>query len=118
MPISQSNAIWMSPGSSPSTSTKSPDQLGAEQIREYLLHLVRDKKSSANTFQVHRTALKFLYVKTLKQPWFDELVARTRKHRKLPTVLSAAEITHILNHTLQDASRPTVLDRNGWVAAH
>ena len=78
---------------------KSPDQLGPDQIREYLLHLVRDKKSAPNTFQVHRAALKFLYVKTLKQPWFDELVARTRRHRKLPTVLSAAEITRILDHT-------------------
>jgi len=31
---------------------KSPDQLGPEQIREYLLHLVRDKESAPNTFQI------------------------------------------------------------------
>jgi integrase/recombinase XerD len=78
---------------------KSPDLLGPEQIREYLLHLVRDKKSAPNTFQIHRAALKFLYVKTLKQPWFDEQVARTRRHPKLPSVLSASEITQILDHT-------------------
>ena len=78
---------------------KSPDLLGPEQIREYLLHLVRDKKSAPNTFQIHRAALKFLYVKTLKQPWFDEQVARTRRHPRLPSVLSASEITQILNHT-------------------
>ena len=78
---------------------KSPDLLGPEQIREYLLHLVRDKKSAPSTFQVHRAALKFLYVKTLKQPWFDEQVARTRRHPKLPSVLSASEITQILDHT-------------------
>jgi integrase/recombinase XerD len=78
---------------------KSPDLLGPEQIREYLLHLVRDKKSAPNTFQIHRAALKFLYVKTLKRPWFDEQVARTRRHPKLPSVLSASEITQILDHT-------------------
>jgi site-specific recombinase XerD len=78
---------------------KSPDQLGPEQIREYLLHLVRDRKSAPNTVQVHRAALKFLYVKTLNQPWFDERVARTRRRPKLPSVLSAAEITRILDHT-------------------
>jgi len=78
---------------------KSPDQLGPEQIREYLLHLVRDRKSAPSTVQVHRAALRFLYVKTLNQPWFDERVARTRKRIKLPTVLSAAEITRILDNT-------------------
>jgi len=38
-------------------------------------------------------------VKTLHQPWFDEQVARTRRRPKLPTVLSADEITRILDHT-------------------
>jgi integrase/recombinase XerD len=79
---------------------KGPDQLGPEQIREYLLHLVRDKKAAANTIQIHRAALKFLYVKTLKQQWFDEQVARGRKRPKLPTVLSAEEITRILDRTI------------------
>ncbi len=78
---------------------KSPNQLGAEQIREYLLHLVRDKKAAANTVQVYRAALKFLYVKTLHQPWFDEQVARARRRPKLPAVLSADQITRILDHT-------------------
>jgi site-specific recombinase XerD len=78
---------------------RSPNQLGPEQIREYLLYLVRDRKSAPSTVQVHRAALRFLYVKTLNQPWFDERVARTRKRIKLPTVLSAAEITRILDNT-------------------
>ena len=68
---------------------KPPDQAGPEQIREYLLHLVKDRKSSPSTVQVHLAALKFLFVKTLNQPWFDERVARTRKRPKIPTVLSA-----------------------------
>jgi site-specific recombinase XerD len=54
---------------------KNPEHLGPEQIQEYLLHLVEDKHAAANRIQVHRAALKFLYVKTLKQPWFDEQVA-------------------------------------------
>jgi integrase/recombinase XerD len=77
---------------------KSPNQLGAEQIREYLLYLVKDRKVAPNTFQIHRAALKFLYVKTLHRAWFDEQVARMRKRVKLPAVLSAEEITRILDH--------------------
>lgn len=78
---------------------KSPAQLGPEQIRDFLLHLVRDRKAAPSTVQIYRAALKFLYVKTLRQPWFDEQVARARKRPKLPPILSAEEITRILDHT-------------------
>lgn len=61
--------------------------------------MVKDRKAAPNTVQVHRAALKFLFVKTLNQPWFDECVARTRRRPRLPTVLSAEEITRILDHT-------------------
>jgi integrase/recombinase XerD len=78
---------------------RSPDRLGREQIREYLLHLVKDRNAAPNTVQIHRAALRFLYVKTLGRQWFDEQVARTRRRIGLPTVLSAEEITRILDHT-------------------
>jgi integrase/recombinase XerD len=78
---------------------KSPDRLGREQIREYLLHLVKDRNAAPNTVQIHRAALRFLYVKTLGRQWFDEQVPRTRRHPSLPTVLSVEEITRILDRT-------------------
>ncbi len=46
---------------------KSPEKLGPEQVREYLLHLIRDKESQPNTVIVNRCGLRFLYVCTLKQ---------------------------------------------------
>ena len=55
---------------------KSPDQLGPEQVREYLLYLRNEKQNSWSTLQVNRGALKFLYCRVLKQKWFDdEIVA-------------------------------------------
>jgi site-specific recombinase XerD len=76
-----------------------PDQLGPEQVREYLLHLRNDKKDSWSTLQVNRAALKFLYVRVLKQRWFDEEIAAPKKRPQLPTVLSTEDITRILDHT-------------------
>jgi len=78
---------------------RSPDQLGPEQIREFFLHLLDDNKATANTVQLYRSALRFLYVKTLRRPWFDEEVARIKRRLRLPTVLSAEEITCILDRT-------------------
>jgi integrase/recombinase XerD len=78
---------------------RSPDQLGPEQVRGFFLHLLDDNKATANTVQLYRSALKFLYVKTLRRPWFDEEVARIKRRFQLPTVLSAEEITRILDRT-------------------
>src|SRR5579863_4624902 len=41
---------------------QSPEQLGPEQIREFLLHLIGDCKSAPSTIQLYRSALRFLYV--------------------------------------------------------
>jgi integrase/recombinase XerD len=78
---------------------QSPDQLGPEQIREFLLHLIDDRKSAPSTIQLYRSALRFLYVTMLKRSWFEQDVVRIKKRLKLPTVLSAEEITRILDQT-------------------
>jgi integrase/recombinase XerD len=77
---------------------RSPEQLGPEQIRDFLLHLLHNR-ATANTIQLYRSALRFLYGKTLKRPWFDEEVAKIKKRPQLPTVLSAEEITRLLDRT-------------------
>ena len=76
-----------------------PEQLGPEKVREYLLHLMNDNKVVASTILVNRSALRFLYVATLKQKWFDEEIARPKRRPTLPGILSANEITRILDHT-------------------
>jgi integrase/recombinase XerD len=78
---------------------QSPARLGAEHVREYLVHLIQDRKVVANTLLVNRAALKFLYVTILKQKWFDEEIACPKRRPTLPGILSAAEITRILDHT-------------------
>lgn len=77
---------------------KSPDLLGPEDVRQYLLHL-HGKKRAPNTLQVVRAALRFLYVRVLKRGWFDEEIPAS-KHRPLPiTVLTVEQITRILDQT-------------------
>ena len=68
---------------------KSPEQLGPEQVRQYLLHLRNDNEVVPSTILVNRSALRFLYVQTLKQKWFDEEIARPKRRPTLPGILSA-----------------------------
>src|SRR5689334_9440440 len=78
---------------------QSPEQLGAEQVRDYLLYLKNVRKVQTNTILVNRSALRFLYVNTLKQTWFDDQVPMPKRRPGLPGQLTAEEITRILDHT-------------------
>src|SRR5262245_9996143 len=77
----------------------SPECLGSEHIRQWLLYLINDRKVSATTLQVHRAALRFLYVSILHLPWFDEAVPLPKRIRKLPDVIVASDVAAILNRT-------------------
>jgi integrase/recombinase XerD len=78
---------------------KSPQKLGPEHVREYLLHLIRDNKALPNTVLVNRAALRFVYVCTLKQKWFEDEIPHPKRRRTLPGILSADEVTRMLNGT-------------------
>lgn len=76
---------------------KSPDLLGAEEVRRYHLHLLNEKKLAAQTVKVRMSALRFFYWKTLKRRdiYFDDLpLPKTPK--RLPTVLSPDEIVRLI----------------------
>jgi integrase/recombinase XerD len=78
---------------------KSPAQLGPEHIRTFLLHLLNERKLAWGTIQGARSALKFLYTRTLKQKWFDQEVIKPKVRRKLPTVWSREEVCALLYYS-------------------
>src|SRR5688500_4257691 len=78
---------------------KSPNALGCEDVKQFLLHLKNNKKVKWPTLQINRAALRFLYVRVLKQKWFEEEIPIPKRRPYLPTVLSAEEITRMLDLT-------------------
>jgi len=79
---------------------KSPEKLGAEEIRRYQLYLLNEKKCSAGTVKVHMSALRFFYKKALKRRdlSFDDLVY-PKKPKTLPVVLSSEEVARLIEAT-------------------
>ncbi len=69
----------------------SPEHLGSDHIRAYLLHLVEHGASWAQ-FNQARSALRFLYRTTLKRGWVDDGAVCVKTPRKLPVVLSLDEV--------------------------
>src|SRR6202167_901558 len=76
---------------------KSPDQLCPEHIRACLLYLLDERKLACGALQCARSALKFLYTRTLKQTWFDQEIIKPKLRRKLPTVWSREEVCALLD---------------------
>jgi integrase/recombinase XerD len=70
---------------------KSPELLGAEQVRAYQLHLL-GQKASWSQFNQTVCALRFLYLRTLRRPGVVEFVPYGKKGRSLPAVLSRQEV--------------------------
>src|SRR5271157_6632619 len=84
---------------------QAPDQLGPEHVRTWLLYLLNERKLAWGTIQGARSALKFLYLRTLKQTWFDQEVIKPKVRRKLPTVWSREEVCALLDATTNTKHR-------------
>lgn len=71
---------------------KSPQQLGPPHIREYQIFLVEEKKVAWGTFNQIVCALRFFYRITLGKEDIIEQIPFPRKEKRLPVVLSTAEL--------------------------
>ena len=71
---------------------RSPAELGEEELKEYMLYLMKERHLSEGTFRFYVAALKFLYRTTLKREWAVEKIRYPRAKRKLPIVLDLSEV--------------------------
>lgn len=70
----------------------SPDHLSLEEIREYQVHLVNDRRQSPQAVNQFVSAAKFFYNVTLETPWPEGALVRARVPQTLPVVLSPEEV--------------------------
>jgi integrase/recombinase XerD len=74
-----------------------PDRLGPEQIRQYQLHLLRDKRLSPGTVHQHVAALKFFFIHTLKRYFRWDQIPYPKVPQRLPVILSPEEVRQLIN---------------------
>ena len=75
---------------------KSPQNITDEELRQYFLHLTNVKHLSPSTIRVTLHGIKFLFQHTLRKEWPTLDLVRPRREKKLPVVLSVAEVHRIL----------------------
>jgi len=73
-----------------------PGQCGHEEVRGYLVHLVRERELAKATVIVHAAAVRFLYAVTLRRPEVMEGIRLPRPKRRPPEVPSREEVRRVL----------------------
>jgi site-specific recombinase XerD len=74
---------------------RSPEQLGADEIRDFQLHLLTQQVSWSQ-FNQAVSGLRLLYRITLARPDIVEIIPYGKKPKTLPSVLSQEEVTIVL----------------------
>jgi integrase/recombinase XerD len=87
---------------------RSPELLGAEEVRAYQMHLLH-LSVSWSLFNQAVCALKFLYRVTLRVAWPVEHIPFGRKPRKLPVVLSQDEVVRLIEAVSHGVYRMALL---------
>ncbi|HVT95703.1 MAG TPA: site-specific integrase [Bryobacteraceae bacterium] len=79
---------------------RSPDQLGAEEVRAFQVQLLAQKTSWSQFNQIV-AGLRFFFGTTLLRPGMVEMLPYGKRPRRLPVVLSVEEVAQLL-----EAARP------------
>jgi integrase/recombinase XerD len=84
---------------------RSPDQLGADDIRAWQLHLLQVKHASWSAYNQSVCALRFFYGICLQQPELVTALPYGKRPKTLPTVLSRDEVLQFFAAFATDPDR-------------
>ena len=71
----------------------------AEDVRNFQLYLIEEKKVGWSSFNQAVCGLRFLYTTTLPKPWPVGMIPFGKRPRRLPTVLAVDEVNALLRCT-------------------
>ena len=75
---------------------RSPDLLGPEHVRQYQRHLVQERKLRPHSVMVEMSALRFLFLKTLRRNYRRDDLPLPKVPDTLPLVLSQEEVSRLI----------------------
>ena len=78
---------------------RSPETATAEDVRQYLVHLMTERRLSPSTINVLSAGLRFFFVETLGWPEVVRTIPPRKTRRSLPNILSTREIERLLSVT-------------------
>ena len=90
-----------------------PDRISEQEVQNYLLHLIEERRLSWSSCNVAAQGLKFFYRTTLKRSEAQFVIPRARAPQKLPQILSREEIAALLEKTVNLKHRAVLMTAYG-----
>ena len=75
---------------------RSPDRVSEQEVQNYLLHLIQERKLSWSSCNIAAQGIRFFYRITLKRSEAQFLVPTARQPQKLPQILSREEVASLI----------------------
>ena len=94
---------------------RAPDQISDDELKQYLLHLLRKRQLAASTLIVVVSALRFFYQHVLQRSTqaIAEALPRMKKPRQLPRVYSQQELARLFQVKRNPKHRAMLLTAYG-----
>lgn len=73
------------------------DDITKNTVKDYLYHLIKDRKLSPSTLRQARSAICYFFSQTLSKPMEVENIPCQKKERKLPVVFTPNEVFRLIN---------------------
>ena len=77
---------------------RSPDRLSQEDLQNWILYLVKDRKLAAATCRLYLNAIRFFYLQVLQWPECRLELTTPKRPQRIPYLLSPSEVRRIIDH--------------------
>jgi site-specific recombinase XerD len=92
---------------------RSPERITEQEVQNYLLHLIEERKLAWSSCNVVTQGLKFFYRVTLKRTPAQFDIPRARQPQKLPQILSREEVVALIENTANLKHRAILMTAYG-----
>ncbi|OIP44708.1 MAG: integrase [Desulfobacterales bacterium CG2_30_60_27] len=76
---------------------KTPDKITEEELMDYFIHRQQVTEWSPATMRICYSGIKFFFINVLKRKWHTLKLAKAKREKRLPAVLSREEVSTILS---------------------
>ena len=76
---------------------RAPDELDVEDVKKYVMYLVKERKVGCRTVNKELGGIMFFYRHVLARPWYPGLIPRMKTPKTLPVVLSQEEVSKMID---------------------
>ena len=74
---------------------RSPDRISTEEIRDYVVYLLSERKVAVGTCHAIITALRFFYIVTLEQNGASVTIPQIKRETRLPEILGPEQLERV-----------------------